>query len=68
VIGQTSQKACEALPAFAVKTFSTLGHQEHVQGFQRPQRGSDSADFGNAIQKFHNRLGLLVLETPRKRD
>src|SRR6266849_9223752 len=66
--GQAAQKARKALPAFAVNTLSTFGHQEPVQGLRRPQGGSDRAGFSDAVQKIHDGLGVLVLEAPSERN
>src|SRR5713226_9406559 len=43
-------------------------HQKPVQGVQRPQGGSDSAGFSDAVQKVHDRWGVLVLEAPGERN
>src|SRR5229473_1197428 len=53
--GQAAQKAREALPLLGVEALSAFGHQKPVQGLQRPQGGSDSAGFSDAVQKVHDR-------------
>jgi len=63
---QGTQKTRKALAPFAVQTLSTFGHQERLQGFQRPQSGSDGAGLSDAIQKLHDWFGVLVLESTKR--
>ena len=47
---------------------AAFGHEEAVEGFERPEEGGNGAGFGDAVEQSEDFGGLFVLETPGEGD